>query len=100
MDNQLIRQFGEEILSYRLRTVRQKKRMQREDFEKQLLKLDRDRNKLIRRQKDLGYEPLIPPYQRGWNRSFVLRQGITADKDQIFFQGILDRINTKDWSHR
>src|SRR5882757_7565214 len=100
MDNQLIRQFGEEILSYRLRTARQKKRMQREDFEKRLLRLDRDRKKLVRQQNDLGYKPLIPPYQRGWNRSFVLKEGVTADKHKAFFQGILDKINTYDWSYR
>ena len=37
MDTKFIQQYGEDILCYRLRTARQKKRMQYEDFDKQLI---------------------------------------------------------------
>ncbi len=39
MDTKLIQQYGEDILCYRLRTARQKKRMRYEDFDKQLIQL-------------------------------------------------------------
>lgn len=39
MDNKLIKQYGEDILSYRLRSARHKKRAQREAFDKQLIAL-------------------------------------------------------------
>ena len=71
MDTKLIREYGTEILSYRLRTVRQKKRMQYEDFDKKLLRLRREEEKFYQQEKDLGWEPLIPPVQKGWTRFFV-----------------------------
>ncbi|MBS1661615.1 MAG: hypothetical protein JST68_11255 [Bacteroidetes bacterium] len=100
MDTKLIRQYGEEILSYRLRTARQKKRMQYEDFDKQLLKLHRERHMLWNKRRNLEPVPLIPPIQRGWKRTFVLRQDAAGSRYAAFYQGILDKINTLSWSHR
>jgi len=54
MDSKLIKQYSPEILSYRLRTVRQKKRMQYEDFDKKLLKLSKEEDKLIELTRNLG----------------------------------------------
>lgn len=100
MDRKLIEQYGEDILSYRLRTARQKKRMQYKDFDKQLLKLHREKKALDKQLDDLGWEPLIPPVQRGWNRFFVLREDVARSKQADFYEGILKKINTKDWSDR
>jgi len=100
MDTKLIQQYGEEILSYRLRTARQKKRMQYKDFEKQLLKINREERKLVIKQRNIEWVPLVPPFQRGWKRFFVLREDVARSKQAEFFENILRKINTQDWSHR
>lgn len=100
MNNKLIQQYGEDILCYRLRTARQKKRMQYEDFEKQLVRLYKEERSLSRQQRDLGWAPLVPPVQKGWKRFFVLRDDVARSRDAAFFEGLLGKINTFDWSHR
>lgn len=100
MDRKLIEQYGEDILSYRLRTARQKKRMQYEDFDKQLLKLNREEKALWMQRANLGWEPLKPPIQKGWKRFFVLREDVARGKQAEFFENILKKINTYDQSHR
>ncbi len=100
MDTKLIKTFGEDILQYRLRTARQKKRMQYEDFDKQLIQLDKKWTTLWVKKFNLGWEPLLPPVQKGWKRSFVLREDVARSKSAIFYQAILDKINTNDWSYR
>jgi hypothetical protein len=100
MNNQLIQQYGEEILSYRIRNARQKKRMQHEDFEKQLITWHKGEIALWRQRSNLGWVPLIPPFQKGWKRSFVLRPDVARGKHAVFFDSILKKINTHDWSHR
>ncbi|WP_276483913.1 hypothetical protein [Paraflavitalea pollutisoli] len=98
MERKLIEQYGEDILSYRLRTARQKKRAQYEDFDKRLLKLDRERNALNKTKRNLGWEPLNPPYQKGWKRCFVLREDVAKSKHAAFYEGILKKINTYAYS--
>jgi len=100
MDTKLIQQYGEDILCYRLRTARQKKRMQCEDFDKYLIQLHKEEKELIRQERNLGWEPLNPPIQRGWKRFFVLRDDVVRSKHAEFFEKILKKINTHDWSHR
>lgn len=100
MDKKLIQQFGTDILCYRIRPARHKVRMQYEDLDKHLIQLDKEERQLWRRRVRLGWEPLIPPFQKGWNRSFVLREDVAASKDTEFFQGILNKINTCHWSHQ
>jgi hypothetical protein len=100
MDTKLVREFGTEILSYRLRTVRQKKRMQYEDFDKKLLRLRREEKKLDELNRNLGWETLTPPVQKGWKRFFVLRDDVARSKHCEFFENILNKINTFDWHYR
>lgn len=100
MDRKTIERYGTDILCYRLRTARRKKRMQYEDFDKQLLALDREQRTLWHKSRNLGYEPLIPPVQKGWKRCFVLREDVARGKQAAFFNGMLVMINTWDWSHR
>jgi len=100
MDTKLIKEFGTEILCYRIRTARQKKRMQYEDFDKQLIQIHREQKSLYQQKWNLGWEPLIPPVQRGWKRFFVLREDVARSKQAEFFENILKKINTEDRSYR
>jgi hypothetical protein len=98
MDTKLIKQYGEQICCYRLRYTRQKKRMQYEDFDKQLIQLDKEEKKLRKQQRNLGWELLNPPIQRGWIRHFVLREDVARGKYAVFFNNILKKINTYEYS--
>ena len=100
MDRKLINEYGTDILCYRLRTARQKTRMQYEDFDKHLRKLHKEKGKLKHMFWELGWKPLIPPFQRGWNRFFVLREDVARSEDAAFFENLLKKINTTKWSHR
>ncbi|MBX2921701.1 MAG: hypothetical protein KF746_05845 [Chitinophagaceae bacterium] len=100
MDTKLIQHYGEDMLCYRLRSARQKHRMQYKDFDKQLIQLDRKRRELWVKKGNLGWEPLIPPVQKGWKRFFVLRDDVARGKHAVFFQNILSKINTYDWSSK
>lgn len=100
MDTKLIQQYGEDILSYRLRTARQKKRMQYEDLDKFLIALNKEHVALYRHRYFPVWEPLIPAVQRGWKRFFVLRDDVARSKQANFVEGILKKINTEYWFHR
>lgn len=100
MDTKIIKQYGEDILRYRLRTARHKKRMQYEDFDKQLIQLHKEEKALYAAERSLGWEPLVPPVQKGWKRFFVLRDDVARSRYADFFESILKKINTYDWSYR
>lgn len=91
---------------FRLRSPRQRKREQCKDRERWLMRLYREYDALRSRLNRLGYERLDPPVQRGWKRSFVLRdhplQQLTHSpkREETFFQGILDKINSIQYSSR
>src|SRR5689334_8102577 len=98
-----------EILSldhFRQRSPRQRKRAQRKNYEKSLMRLYRGYDALRSQLHRLGYERLDPPVQRGWKRSFVLRdhplQRITHSpkREEAFFQNILEKINTTQYSSK
>ncbi len=97
MDTKLIQHYGEDILCYRLRTTRQKKRMQYKDFDRQLIQLHTDENALYLQKRNLGWEPLHPPVQKGWIRFFVLREDVARSRYGTFFEAILKKINTCDY---
>jgi hypothetical protein len=84
----------------RLKTKRRKKRLVKWDHDKHLLEIHRLQKKIWKKQQDLGYEELKPPIQRGWERIFVLREDLARTDKAEFFQGILERINTRQCSHR
>lgn len=95
MHTKLIKQFGTDILCYRIRTARQKKRMQYEDFDKHLIALDKEQTPLYQQVHTVEWEPLIPAVQKGWKRFFVLRDDIARRNDAQFFENILQKINTQ-----
>lgn len=68
--------------------------------EKSLLRVYREYHRLQNEHLNLGYERLEPPVQRGWKRFFVLRPDVAGSREAKLFQGILDRINTTEFSSR
>jgi hypothetical protein len=82
----------------RIRSLRNKKRMQREDFDKSLIRIFKEQNDVSKKIGSLGYEDLVPPVQRGWKRYFVMRKDVARSDDAKFFQSILDKINTTEYS--
>lgn len=94
-------QFEEQTQSlYRLRNARNKRRRLIEDRDKQLLALSRERDRLWDERRDQPWEVLDPPYQRGWKRSFILRDDIFRSDSAEFYEDILSKINTMQHSSR
>jgi hypothetical protein len=88
-----------QLLPYRLKSARRKTRLVKEDRDKQLLALDRERNHI---DKDPDYKITIPldePYQKGWKRLFVLKPEVQQSDKTEFYQGILDKINNVQYHH-
>lgn len=85
---------------YRLRTPRQRRRAVLTHRDKQLLALHRRRKALWQQRRDRPLVPLEPPVMRGWKRSFVLRDDVARRPDAAFYERILERINTVQYSHR
>ena len=84
----------------RIRSFRRRKRLKKEAFDKKLIVLRKELLAIRRRDRELGYEELSPPVQRGWKRVFVLRDELTRGKDAKFLEGILEKINTTKYSWR
>lgn len=88
-----------QLLPYRLKSARRKKRLIIKDRDKRLLKLDRERHRIST---DPGYKTTIPldePYQKGWKRVFVLKPEIQQDVKAQFYKEILDKINTAQYHY-
>lgn len=83
---------------FRLKSLRRKVRLKHLEFDKKLIKLYHEERAISRQIWNLGYEELKPPVQRGWKRYFVLREDTIRSKDAKFFQSILDKINTVQYS--
>jgi len=92
---------SEEALGqFRLKSERRKIRLRKSDQEKRLLELNRQQDQLWKQIRNLGYEPLIPPVQKGWKRIFVLRDDVKHSPRADFFQGLLTKINTVQYSDK
>ena len=85
-------------LPFRLRTERQRKRSRKSDFDKQLLALRRLEDILWNARKALPMVPLEEPYQKGWKRSFVLREDVKRSGHAAFYEELLAKINTVEYS--
>jgi len=84
--------------SCRLKTARQKRRAQKADREKQLIRLEKLRTKLWLDKQQLPWIPLEEPYQKGWKRFFVLREDVKRSHMADFYQTLLNKINTAQYS--
>jgi hypothetical protein len=89
-----------DINSSRIRSLRRRKRAQHDAFDKALLKLYREYKAINVGIHSLGWEELKPPVQSGWMRTFILRYDVRRSKQSIFYQQILDKINTTEYSWR
>ncbi|KIC62432.1 hypothetical protein [Chryseobacterium taiwanense] len=86
------------LLSFRLRSLRSRKRIIRKDVEKQIIKKYKRSRELWKIRREIPLIPLDHPYQRGFVRFFVVRDDVKRSKDGDFFEGILNKINTKMYS--
>jgi hypothetical protein len=62
--------------------------------DKELRRLDKECRHVSELIRNLGYEELNPPIQRGYKRLFVLTEETKRSSKADFYQGILDKINT------
>lgn len=85
---------------YRFKSERRRIRDKKQHADKQLLKLDRELDSLSLQRRNLPMVELTPPVQRGWVRYFVLRDDVARSKYAAFFEGILAKINTKEYYYR
>lgn len=74
--------------------------MQVEDFDKKLIHLHREESAIWKQIWNLGWKELKPPIQRGFIRFFILRDDVRRTKEAPFFEKLLDKINTSQWSYR
>lgn len=86
------------LLFYRLRSVRSRKRTGKKDIEKQIRKKYKRSNELWNLRRNIPWIPLEKPYQRGFVRFFVLSDDVKRSKDADFYEGILKKINTYMYS--
>ena len=86
------------LLFFRLRSLRSKKRIIKKDVEKQIRKKYKHRNELFELRRKIPLMPLQQPYQKGFVRFFVVRDDVKRSKDAGFFEEILSKINTKMYS--
>lgn len=85
---------------FRLRSERRRKRAAKDDYEKELRRMGREWIASRRKLNALGWEELNPPVQRGYIRFFVLREDIKRSRKAGFFEKLLSKINTSQYSHR
>jgi hypothetical protein len=82
-----------------IKTARQKKRIVKKDFDKQLISLHKKRIELQEIKKNLPLVKLENPYQKGWVRTFELRPDITESKNADFYRALLSKINSVQYSN-
>jgi hypothetical protein len=87
-----------ELLPYRLKSARRKKRLQKLDFDKQLLRCEKRLDEVIN-SREVIIEKLDKPYQKGWKRLFVLTKEAAQNERAVFYQEILDKINTVQYHY-
>jgi hypothetical protein len=86
------------LLLFRLRNLRSRKRIIKKDVEKQIRKKHKCSKELCEIRRNIPLVPLETPYQKGFIRFFVVRDDMKRSKDGVFFEGILNKINTKMYS--
>lgn len=86
------------LLFFRLRSLRSRKRIIRKDLEKQIIKKHKRSQELWKIRRDTPLVPLEPPYQKGFVRFFVVSDDVKRSKDGGFFEGLLEKINTEMYS--
>ncbi|WP_166922131.1 hypothetical protein [Flavobacterium poyangense] len=88
------------MLYARLKTKRQKKRLVKEDFEKQLVQIAKRNSAIYSAIRNLPLVELKEPYQKGWVRYFVVRVDVLRSAEGVFYEKILEKINTFQFSNQ
>jgi hypothetical protein len=83
----------------KIKSARQKKRLTKKDFDKQLLRIYKLKKTLFQQKLSLPLVPLAEPYQRGWKRTFILREDVARSKHADFYRDLLKKVNTVEYSH-
>ena len=65
-----------------------------QDFDKQLIQLHSKLQVLRDAKRALPMIPLKEPYQKGWKRTFVLREDVRISKYATFYETLLTKINS------
>ncbi len=86
------------LLSYRLKSLRSRKRTIKKDVEKQIRKKFKRSKEVSKMLRNLPLIPLENPYQLGFVRFFVVRDDVMRSGDGEFFEGLLKKINTYMYS--
>jgi hypothetical protein len=84
----------------KIRSIRRRLRARKDDSDKKLIRLHKEEISVLNNIQNLGWKELDPPVQRGYVRFFVLRDDQRRAKDAAFFQKILDKVNTTQWSSK
>lgn len=82
------------IFENNLPSKRWKTRRIRTAFDKRLRRVEKEYDRVWEQIRNLGYEDLNPPVQRGYKRLFVLTEETRYSSRADFYRGILDKINT------
>ena len=90
----------EDNLRHRLRSERSRRRAVKKASDKQLLRLHQEEDAIYKRMTNLEWVPLTPPIQQGFVRLFVVRSDVRRTKQGPFYEKLLGKINTRQWSHR
>lgn len=95
-DNFLMQNYtvDEYALCTRFKSKRRKKRVVKEDFEKQLIQLNKLEKELWKQRNNLPWIPIEEPYQKGWQRNFKLRIDVAKSAESEFYVSLLEKINT------
>lgn len=91
-----------ENLAFAIRgkTDRRRKREAFKQKEKQFIQLNKKESQLYKQRTNLGFELLEKPYQKGFKRSFIVRDDVAQTKYGAFYNELLAYINTTKYSLR
>ena len=83
---------------FKIRTKRRRKRASIEAKDKKLIRLYKQEKELRKRKYNLPMIDLSPPIQKGYKRFFVVREDIKRSKLGSFYENLLQKINTFQYS--
>ncbi|MBO9636004.1 MAG: hypothetical protein J7578_23070 [Chitinophagaceae bacterium] len=86
--------WEQDLLCYRIRSERRRKRDAKKDKDKQLIRLYGEEWRLRRAIDNLPWVPLEQPYQKGWKRFFVLHPEVKRTDRAGFYEALLKKINS------
>lgn len=82
----------------RIRSKRRRKRETIEGQDKKLIRLFKEDRELSKRRAELPMIDLSPPIQRGYKRYFIVREDVRRSKQGVFYENLLRKINTTQFS--